>query len=126
MTLALIYNPSFELDLHRLKMNDSVKYLGEKLFRSKVIVRINRRTGTQTHTHTHTHTTHTQHTTTEYADVSTTYLELFGNTPFKDTRMADRCEAWRRKGGILPGSTSHKAAFQCRVFRSFISYTTLA
>ena len=63
MTLALIYNPSFELDLHRLKMNDSVKYLGEKLFRSKVIVRINRRTGTQTHTHTHTHThnTHTTH-----------------------------------------------------------------
>ena len=53
-------------------------------------------TDTQTHTH-------TRHTTTEYADVSTTYLELVGNTPFKDTRMADRCEAWRQKGGILPG-----------------------
>jgi len=46
---------TFESDLDRVKTNQCTTYLGQRSFRSKVIV--HKHTQTHTHTHTHTHRT---------------------------------------------------------------------
>jgi len=56
------HDTDIEFDLDRVKVNHRAKYLGQRSFRLKVIVRTH--TQTQTHTHTHTHTADRQHYTT--------------------------------------------------------------
>jgi len=50
--MTLIY----KLDLDLVKMNHHDEYLGQKSFRSNIIIRIYTPTHTHAHTHTHTHT----------------------------------------------------------------------